>query len=260
MIDITKKYRTRDGKAITRLFEGKKTNPHDVYLIGGNIEGSNRTEWWTLDGYYYSPNSPNPYDLMEVEPEKKMIDITKHYRTRNGRVVVDLQVDNHPTFPIKARLGFNMLRWTLAGSYNSPGSYEHQYDLIEVPQEKDMPEIDFTKPVQTSHPGNPEPVQIITTEGRGTYPVVGYIGDSNKPTVWTANGRKQAGLITSEDLMNAPPPKQVRYVNIYGDGRETMAGMFRFNLTRAEADEKAQSTNRRTACIRIEYTEGQFDE
>jgi len=49
-----------------------------------------------------------------------------------------------------------------------------------------MSNIDFTKPVETI---DGTPVQIISTEGRGRYPILGYIGDESQyVTSWSSDG------------------------------------------------------------------------
>ena len=49
-----------------------------------------------------------------------------------------------------------------------------------------MSNIDFTKPVETI---DGTPVQIVSTEGRGRYPILGYIGDESQYiTSWSSDG------------------------------------------------------------------------
>jgi hypothetical protein len=49
-----------------------------------------------------------------------------------------------------------------------------------------MSNIDFTKPVETI---DGTPVQIVSTEGRGRYPILGYIGhESQYITSWSSDG------------------------------------------------------------------------
>jgi hypothetical protein len=183
-----------------------------------------------------------------------MIDITKQYRTRDGREVTGLrEARNSDEFDRRYTIvgyinGRSKLQaWTENGQFMM-GNSEHESDLIGV-----LPEIDFTKPLQTNGGINAQPVTLITTTGRGNYPVIGYIGDSAKPTVWTARGKKQLGLISSEDLMNVPPQKIVRYVNCYQD--DAHKGFLYESRDKAD---RSQAANR-IACVRIEFTEGQFD-
>lgn len=46
--------------------------------------------------------------------------------------------------------------------------------------------IDLTKPMQTR---DGQKVNLITTEGREEYPLVGYVGDGIIPTAWTKEGK-----------------------------------------------------------------------
>lgn len=62
--------------------------------------------------------------------------------------------------------------------------------------------IDFTKPVRTK---SGEPVEIITTEGRGPCPVIGYVGERYVVYQWFLDGRfsvKQTETLV--DLENIP--------------------------------------------------------
>lgn len=114
--------------------------------------------------------------------------------------------------------------------------------------------VDFDKPLQTREG---VPVTLITRTGRGEYPVIGYIEPSTDIASWTAEGNylSNNGNEHSKDLVNAPV-KFVRYVNVYqvphADEEYTI------NRTRERADMRAN--NRRIACVRIEFTEGQFDD
>ena len=50
---------------------------------------------------------------------------------------------------------------------------------------KETKMTDFTKPVQTR---SGLPVTIITTKGRGEYPVIGYVGSNKMLSMWNAQG------------------------------------------------------------------------
>ena len=62
--------------------------------------------------------------------------------------------------------------------------------------------------------------------------------------IWWRGGR-----VTHFMVLEHPPEKKVRWVNVYGDG----AGCF--YKTREVADRYA--TRSRTECIRVEYTDGE---
>lgn len=110
--------------------------------------------------------------------------------------------------------------------------------------------IDFTKPVQTRRG---YPVMILTTDGRGNYPVVGYIRESTDVHTWMSSGRYCTGPEGPLDLINVPE-KRVVYVNLYPYPHLSPG----FHPTRKDADKYAMS--QRHARVRVEYTEGQFDE
>ena len=112
---------------------------------------------------------------------------------------------------------------------------------------------DFTKPVQT-HSGLP--VTIITTEGRGEFQVIGYIGDSVGVSIWYKSGKYYSNADGDLDLINVPE-KRVIYMNGYSN--RTMYGPFH-SRTHADICDKDGLSGDRTECIRVEYTEGQFDE
>jgi len=75
--------------------------------------------------------------------------------------------------------------------------------------------LDFNKPVQTK---SGKQVEILTTDGRGQYPIVGYIEGSDSPACWTREGHLVAG--NSEFSMNSLeniPQKRSGWVNIFSD-------------------------------------------
>ena len=109
---------------------------------------------------------------------------------------------------------------------------------------------DFTKPVQTR---SGLPVTIITTKGRGKYCVLGFVGEDEFVTRWNIDGRIDCSKVNHElDLINVPE-KRVMYVNIY---RELVPFAY---MSREHADQDKYIKDR-IACIRVEYTEGQFDD
>ena len=106
--------------------------------------------------------------------------------------------------------------------------------------------IDYTKPVQTV---SGEPVEIITTKGRGKYPIVGYIASSWDLRTWTKYGTGVIGNLGATDLINVPekPKTIVRYVILYDD--ESM------QIAKNSSDRGINCI----ACKRVEITEGVFD-
>ncbi len=111
--------------------------------------------------------------------------------------------------------------------------------------------IDFTKPVQTR---DGRKVVIYCTDAPVAYPVHGRVDGLEEPGTWTRDGRF---IIDSEnidplDLINAPEPKRVSWVNLYPDQHGDAY------KTKAEADEFC--AHNRIACVRVEWSPGQFDE
>jgi hypothetical protein len=95
-----------------------------------------------------------------------------------------------------------------------------------------------------------ETVTLVSIDGRGRQPILGYIGRSTTLSSWGRDGKFYVtGEESQDDLIN-PPEKIVRYVNIYR-GKPGHA-------TRAEAD--AESSSSRIACIRVEFLAGQYDD
>lgn len=182
-----------------------------------------------------------------------MIDLTKQYRTRDGREVINLtERHDNPSYPIVGHItGVGYGAWTEEGHYYTPNT-QHEKDLIEVESAKPALLLDLTKPLQTKAQ---RPVRILSTEGKEPYPIVGYIGDSPRPTAWTQEGKCHNDAPVA-NLENVPPARHVGYVNVYGDDGDGYT--YAVRKDRATADERAGDG--RIACVRIEYTEGQFDE
>lgn len=110
--------------------------------------------------------------------------------------------------------------------------------------------LDFTQPIQTR---DGRPVTIISTEGRGTYSIVGYVSNEENVTTWTPDGcyHKQEEL-SKNDIFNVPAqPKQIiMWFNVY----ETCTVG---HSSKELADNNA--SNERIACKRVVFTEGEFD-
>ena len=109
--------------------------------------------------------------------------------------------------------------------------------------------LDLTKPVQTR---DGRPVRILCTDGPEPYPIVGYIDGNTQPSSWQKSGKyNQVRFATPTDLVNVPT-QGVVWVNVYRDGGSTSWN------TRIKAD--AATSDDRIARVRVEYTDGQFDE
>ena len=113
---------------------------------------------------------------------------------------------------------------------------------------KETKMTDFTKPVQTR---SGLPVTIITTEGRGSHKVIGYMDDEEDLSYWLADGKFFKGAQEDEcDLINVPE-KRVMLVHFI----QTPDG----NVFPATVKDESFSY-KHIATKRVEYTEGQFDD
>jgi hypothetical protein len=179
----------------------------------------------------------------------------KKYRTRDGRAVVftDYQPTKH--YPIRGKIEGSQhaeQAWTTDGFFYMSRS-ECRADLIEVEQENEVTKLDLTKDVQTK---DGRPVTILSTKGRGDYPVVGYVGDNPMLVLWSKEGKCMNSVSSSgsSDLVN-PPAKFVRYINVYEGGSAEM------HTSRERADTLASRTSAtRILCKRVDMTEGEFSE
>lgn len=91
---------------------------------------------------------------------------------------------------------------------------------------------------------------LLSTDGRGEFPLVGQIETAEGRLILAE--RRRDGTAQYEPRFDLMPPKQVRYVNVY-EGANAAA-----HITRRLADECASPF--RIACIRIEFTGGQYDD
>jgi hypothetical protein len=106
--------------------------------------------------------------------------------------------------------------------------------------------IDFSKPLQTV---NGEPVTIVTMDGRGEYPVLGYIGDAPRPSSWSLTGKRD--LLDENpydfDLVNVP---EYRYLCLYRGGANVVASLA--YESRAEAEEFSNSVDGFIKIVEVE--------
>ncbi len=102
------------------------------------------------------------------------------------------------------------------------------------------------------------PVKVLSTEGAALFPIVGYVDGQVRPEVWQPNGGWEPWE-GPRDLIPAPK-KHVGWVNVYASSLPN-AGPFILRTTlRSRADADRVACDNRIACIRVEFTEGQFDE
>jgi hypothetical protein len=111
--------------------------------------------------------------------------------------------------------------------------------------------IDITKKYQTR---DGRPVEILSTNGRRGWSVIGYIGDNPTVRTWTSEGRIDVTPWTrhDEDLIEIKEKKTRTYwLNIYDD----CAGVYssEANAVRGQLRQDIQARKQ----ITIEYEEGE---
>lgn len=86
--------------------------------------------------------------------------------------------------------------------------------------------LEIIGPYTPEHPGpfctrSGQPVDLRISNGRGWYPLIGYIGDSVSAFCWRADGLAPDGNPRPNDLMNARevPVAREFWVNEYAGGR-----------------------------------------
>ena len=104
---------------------------------------------------------------------------------------------------------------------------------------------DFAKPVQTR---SGVPVELVTTEGRYPYPLVGYIDADHIVSYWSCDGLFQGRKDNHDyDLINVPE-KRVVYIYFYKSSNQSIFALGH------------ECSAELIAKRRVEYTEGQFDD
>lgn len=113
--------------------------------------------------------------------------------------------------------------------------------------------FDPKKPIQFR--SGPEQVRILATDLRDDRPIVIAVTVAGKETVGHrhADGRVQSGRDNVYDLVNVPKKHEV-WINLY-DTEEVFFGCA--YPTREQANANANANINRTACVRVEFTEGE---
>ena len=110
-----------------------------------------------------------------------------------------------------------------------------------------MKPFDPKKPCQTR---DGRKVIIYCTDAPGDCPIHGRIEGQSRPDCWRITGIfAPESLEMISDLVNIPE-KIIRWINVYNK-----SGEFLSYKSKAEADYAAGS--RRTACIKVEFEEGE---
>ena len=168
---------------------------------------------------------------------------TQAYRAEQLKRNKELRtiLDNLPINKIKTIKDIPSAGCLSAGPTQSYAASKPCFDT-----QKETKMTDFTKPVQTR---SGLPVTIITTKGRGTRPVIGYMDASEKLHTWCIDGSYTCAS-ESYDLINVPE-KRVMLIHFI----QTQEG----NVFTATVKPEL-SLLKHIATKRVEYTEGQFDE
>jgi hypothetical protein len=137
--------------------------------------------------------------------------------------------------------------------YDDDGDFRDRAisEFEEVKDEDMAVKVDFSKPVQTR---DGRPVKLVTTSGRGDYPVVGYVDKNDTLTLWTAEGKLLAGYEGRLDLINVPV-KRVGWVNVtpFGQGSSIIGCPGYIYSSKEEAESVAPDGP--VACGKVEWFE-----
>lgn len=117
-----------------------------------------------------------------------------------------------------------------------------------------MKEFNPKEPVQFRHA--PEKVRILATDLKFDLPIViAILRDNDREEIRTRHpdGRVNPGRDSPYDLVNVPKKHEV-WINLY-DTEEVFFGCA--YPTREQANANANANINRTACVRVEFTEGE---
>lgn len=142
----------------------------------------------------------------------------------------------------------------LSGSYHQSwfrdgstcADSDGDYQIVSVT----LPEIDFSKPLQTV--GGTE-VTLLSTEAKGDFPIVAQML-SGEIRLFNRQGKSKVSYFA--DIQNAPPkPKEItKYINVYESGSTALYS------SRANADLAISGSGfKRIACQKVVLIEGTFD-
>lgn len=115
--------------------------------------------------------------------------------------------------------------------------------------------IDFTKPLQTK---DGRQVTLKFSDGRGQWPVRGYVGDADELCAWTATGQYYEGRESPTDLVNVK--KRITtdvFINVYENGDGTFSYGQVVSKQTAAALNAGKSVAGR-AKVTIDIEEGEF--
>lgn len=207
-IDITKPVQLDDGTPATFLEE--VADPYNDGRLAGlfKVEGSFTTDYFSGAGswnYYLDTGEwvgggSSEKRLQNVPEVAPKIDWTKPIETVAGQPVELLPEKSDDGEYWRVRFGgsWGVRHYSEDGKHRYGGKPDIR-NVAEVPAPV-APALDLTKPLQTR---DGRSVVLITSEGRGKYPVLGYVGADTGPKSWTSEGKYQAHTGPhDEDLVN----------------------------------------------------------
>ena len=103
--------------------------------------------------------------------------------------------------------------------------------------------------------GNGKQVRVVCVDNTTIprFPVIGVCEESGDILTYTSEGRSWDDGVSGFDLVREVKEKKVLYLNIYPDSHT-------FGVYASKQMADAFASKSRTACIRVEYEEGQFDD
>ena len=96
MIDLTKKYKTRDGRAVTGLRLIEDQDPDSEYTLTGYVHegyGYSCLETWTGDGIFLTSEPGERYDLVLAEDQPRGLITPDPLRVEYGAFVAAVKAN-----------------------------------------------------------------------------------------------------------------------------------------------------------------------
>ncbi|MGH6746419.1 hypothetical protein [Novosphingobium sp.] len=213
-VDITKPLEAvhiATGKVVPMIFDRMSPVTSDRFYTKTAPDGAWSNDAWDLDG-----QDACHYKAWTIRNVAPKIDWTKPLETVDGQRVELLpeKSDDGEYWRVRIGVSWGVRHYSEDGKHRF-GDQPDIRNVAEVPAPA-APALDLTKPLQTR---DGRSVVLITSEGRGKYPVLGYVGDDTGPTSGTSEGKYQAHTAQrDEDLVNVADKPDVFYGSIYRFG------------------------------------------
>ncbi|MBF7012514.1 hypothetical protein QUC32_22975 [Novosphingobium resinovorum] len=202
------------SKRPTGLFkvEGSFTNEYDsgisewnYYLDTGEWVGSYGTEKRLQNVPEVAPKIDWTKPIEYVDGTPAFVAIEQKYARQNDLVSVSPRGVKESAYS--------------GNHYDDAGNHAYGNFMAIRNVAEAAPVLDFTKPLSTR---DGRPVSLLTTEGRGSYSVLGYVGDNDSLYAWTAAGKylSHTAAPLDSDLVNVEPIEEpdVVHASIYRCG------------------------------------------